>query len=225
MMQNNPIKPLLIWPSIKAAWHLMKGQKRYLWLMCVPLILFLVLVVVTTTVSVMLLHSGPGFTGLMRAGEKLLPLVLLGILALCFTVSGSLIAACNIAKQQAFDWIWCRQAVKRMGSVFCALLVMALVVSLLAFLPSGHVLSFLMIPVYMTYILLVVHHRGIFQSIIPAFRCLKGNYWRVLAVLVLGSILYVLLSMTIIGLIWSVPFRCLLAGVIYRDVIEPQLLP
>ncbi len=221
-MQKNSVKPLQIGATISDSWRLMKGQKRYIWLMLVPLLVLLILgwVSVSRALLTFLLMGGPSLS---LDWGRMIALGILAAVVVSFIGAAMVIASCNFAQKQEFSKQWFRRAIDRIPYQFCALLILLVIGAVLGRIPGGVLITIFLFPVALTYFVLVGYRLGPIAAVKPAFLLLKGNYWRVLAVLLLSMLLSGLLAITVIGLIWGVPFRVMVMGVIYRDVLAPQL--
>lgn len=213
-------------------WQLMKGQKRYIWMLNFPILVLLTVLICKSLSGVIAVYVSvengqnldmPNFmTNLGLAHRPLLALLFLILFAFCglYAYSANFIVGCNIAKGIQFQRAHFLVILKRIGSA-CVVLFVSATLYLLTTIPIlGWILYFFLMPYLALYQMTAIYHKGPFRSLITILKVLKPCFWKVSLGYWIAFILTALMCITIIGAIWGIPFFLTTLGIINREVIE-----
>lgn len=234
-MQANDSVKLSLKQILSEPWALMKGKKLHFFLTNMPFIMLLLFVTVKTwrlwpgCIKALLtgnnIDTNSYLTSLgVHDGFALFIFFIVSQLIISYTICNNIILGCNIAKNENFQFHKSHliKAIKRIGPFYVGCMIWG-IISLPTHIPFlGWVIYIFAAPACAVYLLLVIYHRGPFKSIKSTFIVMKNNFWKIFLVYWLAYIIVLPLSLTIIGLIWSIPFYSIVHGIINREFIEKQ---
>ncbi len=227
-------KTLSIDQLITDPWALMKGKKRYFWLLFLPTLIIAAfgvyefsdfLVALGTSVaaknfSVVEHYSFSRHFGDLSTGEAVM-LCLLVVFVFLYTYFGGFILGCDVAKGIPFSWNKLGMIFKRMWPGIVALIVIEIIKMVFLLIPVlGWILNFLFDPFFVLYVIATIYQQGPFSSLPRAWRAMKGNFWRLWVGYYVVVVITVLLCMTLIGAIWGIPFMMIAFGIVNRELLE-----
>ncbi len=231
MPENLPIQiPTRVFLKnlIKEPFSLMRGQKRYFWMISLPILIiggFFVykcypLINETITSN---LANPPSYTAAL--GINSIWVTLLFLFALIFfgiyAYTGSFILGCDIAKKKSFSTVRLTFISKRLGPSIISFIATDILEGLIFSIPIlCYFIDFFAAPYLILYTMMVIYHKGPFDSFGKAFYIMRVNFWKIVFGYWIAMLITILLCLTIIGAIWGLPFFVTALGIMNRDLVE-----
>lgn len=165
----------------------------------------------------------PDFAGKLAWPVPILTLfVIVMLFSSLYAWCGNLIFGCDVAKGVSLNKARFLHVLKRIGPGIVSLFMIG-IIELITLIPIiGWIIGLLLGPYFAVYQMMVLYHKGPFRSLIKSIEVMEGNFWRIFVGYWVLIFLSGLMCLTVIGVIWGLPFLVIGLGIINRDVIEKR---